>query len=39
LNHLKKAYGYEVEEVRPGIYHIRGGDFGGMQVIETKRLR
>jgi hypothetical protein len=39
LNHLKKAYGYGVEELRPGIYHIRGGDFGGMQVIETKRLR
>ncbi|MDR2618873.1 MAG: hypothetical protein LBC62_08395 [Treponema sp.] len=37
FTHLKEVRGYQVEEVWPGIYHIKG-DIIPIQVIESKRL-
>jgi hypothetical protein len=39
MNYVKGRYGYEVEEGWPGIYHVKGGEEGGIQVVETKKLR
>jgi hypothetical protein len=38
LKYLGEAYGYEVREMRDGIYYVKG-DIFGVQVIETKRLK
>jgi hypothetical protein len=36
---LKETFGYEVTEQWPGIYHLAGGEIGGVQIVETKKLR
>ncbi|MDR3148243.1 MAG: hypothetical protein LBU00_07705, partial [Treponema sp.] len=36
---LKETFGYEVTEKWPGIYHLAGGELGGVQIVETKKLR
>ncbi|MDR3147215.1 MAG: hypothetical protein LBU00_02405 [Treponema sp.] len=39
LRYLREELGFEVQEGEPGIYQVRGGEFGAMQVIETGKLR
>ncbi|MDR3146905.1 MAG: hypothetical protein LBU00_00845, partial [Treponema sp.] len=39
LAYLTETCGYEVREQRPGIYHLVGGELGGVQIVETKKLR
>ncbi|MDR3147518.1 MAG: hypothetical protein LBU00_03965 [Treponema sp.] len=39
VKYLREVSGYEVEEVVPGIHRVKGGGFGGMQIVETKMLR
>jgi hypothetical protein len=36
---LKETFGYEVREQWPGIYQIKDRELGGMQIVETKKLR
>jgi hypothetical protein len=36
---LKETFGYEVTEKWPGIYYLAGGELGGVQIVETKKLR
>jgi hypothetical protein len=39
LNYLGEEFGYEINEKWPGIYYVGGGEVGGVQVVETKKLR
>jgi hypothetical protein len=39
LAYLTETFGYEVTEQWPGIYHLAGGELGGVQIVETKKLR
>ncbi|MDR3147523.1 MAG: hypothetical protein LBU00_03990 [Treponema sp.] len=39
MSYFREELGYEVEEKWPGIYHVKGGEFGGMQVVLTRKLR
>jgi hypothetical protein len=38
VDYLREVHEYEVEERWPGIYHVGGGETGGVQIVETKRL-
>jgi hypothetical protein len=38
VNYLRETHGYDVKEEWPGIYRVEGGETGGVQIVETKKL-